>query len=133
MYEPATEHKGAHRRWLREALDHRCCFRGLVCCLRHGQPPTPPQLGARDDWRRTPDRTVTHHAGKQTLLCGAEWEEEPLATTMKRTSTGKCTGTVVVQHIPYTPTLAASSTQTTCASRRKETTSTTSKRHSCLP
>ena len=34
---------------------------------------------------------------------------------------------------PYTPTLAASSAQTTCASRRKETTSTPSKRHSRLP
>ena len=33
----------------------------------------------------------------------------------------------------YTPTRAASSTQTTCASRHKETTPTTSKRHSRLP
>ena len=46
---------GAHRRWLREAPDHWCCLRGLVCCLRHGQPPTPPQQGARDDWRHTPE------------------------------------------------------------------------------
>ena len=38
MYEPATEPDGSHRRWLREAPDHRCCLRGLVCCLRHGQP-----------------------------------------------------------------------------------------------
>ena len=68
MYKPATEPDGAHRRWLRKAPDHRCCIRGLVCCLRHGQPPTPPQQGARDDWRRTPDRPDTHHAGKQTLL-----------------------------------------------------------------
>ena len=97
MYEPATEPDGAHRRWLREAPGHRCsCLRGLVCCLRHGQPPTPPQQGARDDWRRTPDQPDTHHAGKQTLLRGAEREEEPLATTKKRTTTGKCTGTDVL-------------------------------------
>ena len=67
----ATELDGACRRWLWEAPDHRCCLRGLVCCLRHGQPPTPPQQGARDDWRRTTDRPDTHHAGKQTLLRGA--------------------------------------------------------------
>ena len=36
----------------------------------------------RDDWRRT-----------------AEREEEPLATTTKRTTTGKCIGTDVVQHL----------------------------------
>ena len=65
MYEPATEPDGEHRRWLREAPDHRCCLRGLVCCLRHGQPPTPPKQGARDDWWRTPDRPHTHHAEKQ--------------------------------------------------------------------
>ena len=88
-----------HRRWLREAPDHRCYLRGLVCCLRHGLPPTPPQQGARDDWRRTPDRPDTHHVGKQTLLRGAEREEEPLATTTKRTTTGNCTGTEVVQHL----------------------------------
>ena len=52
MYEPATEPDGALRRWLREAPDHRCCLRGLACCLRHGQPPTPPQQGGRDDWPR---------------------------------------------------------------------------------
>ena len=88
MYEPATEPDGAHRRWIREAPDHRCCLRGLVCYLRHGQPPTPPRQGARDDWRRTPDRPDTHHAGKQTLLRGAEREEAPLATTTKWTTTG---------------------------------------------
>ena len=49
VYEPATEPDRAHWRWLREAPDHRCCFRGLVCCLRHGQPPTPSQQGAIDD------------------------------------------------------------------------------------
>ena len=103
MYEPATEPDGAHRRWLREAPDHRCCLRGLVCCLRHGQPPMPPQQGARDDRRRIPDRPDTHHAGKQTLLPGAEREEEPLATTTKRTTTGKCTGTDVVQHLHQRP------------------------------
>ena len=59
VYELTTEPDGAHRRWLREAPDHRCCLRGLVCCLRHGQPPTPPQQGARDDWRHTPDRPDT--------------------------------------------------------------------------
>ena len=63
----------------------------------------PPQRGARDDWRRTPDRSDTHHAGKQTLLCGADREEEPLATTTKRTTTGKCTGTNVVQHLHKWP------------------------------
>ena len=42
------------------------------------------------------DSPDTHHAGKQTLLRGAE-REEPLATTSKRTTTGKCTGTDVVQ------------------------------------
>ena len=83
--------------------DHGCCLRGLVCCLRHGQQQTPPQQGARDDWRRTPDRSDTHHAGKQTLLRGAEEEEEPLATTTKRTTTGKCTGTDVVQHLYQRP------------------------------
>ena len=31
--------------------DHRCCLHVLVCCLRHGQPPTSPQQGVRDDWR----------------------------------------------------------------------------------
>ena len=36
---------------------------------------------------------------------------------------------IYTNYQPYTPTLAASSTQMTCASRRKETTSTTSKRH----
>ena len=35
MYEPAIEPDGAHRSWLREAPDHRCCLRRLVCCLRH--------------------------------------------------------------------------------------------------
>ena len=101
MYEPATEPDGAHRRWLREAPDHRCCPRGIVRCLRHDQPLTPPQQGARDDWRRTPDRPDTHHAGKQTLLRGAE--VEPLATTTKRTTTGECTGTDVVQHLHQRP------------------------------
>ena len=103
MYEPATEPDGTHRRWLREASDHRCCLRGRVCCLRHGQPPTPPRQGARDDWRCTPDRPDTHHAGKQTLLRGAEREEEPLATTTKRNTTGKCTVTDVVQHLHQRP------------------------------
>ena len=88
-----------HRRWLREAPDHRCCLRGLVCCLRHGLPPTSPQQGARDDWRRITDRPDTHHVGKQTLLRGAEREEERLATTTKRTTTRNCTGTDVVQHL----------------------------------
>ena len=45
----------------------------------------------------------------------------------------RCCSTFTPTISPYTPTLAASSTQTTCASRRKETTSTTSKRHSHLP
>ena len=81
-----------------------CCLRGLVCCLRHGQPPTPPQQNARDDWRRSPDRPDMHHAGKQTLLRGAERDEEPLATTTKWTTTGKCTGTDVVQHLHQRPT-----------------------------
>ena len=52
----------------REAPDHRCCLRGLVCCPRHAQPPTSPRQGARDDWRCTTDRPDTYHAGKQTLL-----------------------------------------------------------------
>ena len=103
MYEPATEPDRAHRRWLRETPDHRHCLRGLVCCLRHGQPPTSPQQGARDDWRRTLDRPDTHHARKQRLLRGAEREEEPLATTTKRITTGKCTGTDVVQHLHQRP------------------------------
>ena len=47
-YEPATALDGAYLRWLREAPDHRCCLRGLVCCLRHGQPPTSPHQGDRD-------------------------------------------------------------------------------------
>ena len=64
---------------------------------------TPPLQGARDDWRRTPERPDTHHAGKQTLLRGAEREEEALATTTKRTTTGKCTGTDVVQHLHQRP------------------------------
>ena len=84
---------------MRSEADHRYCLRGLVCLLRHGQPPTPPQQGARDDWRHTPDRPDTHHAGKQTLLRGAEREDEPLATTTKWTTTGKCTGTDAVQHL----------------------------------
>ena len=99
VYGPATEPGGAHRRWLRETPDHRCCLRGLVCCLRHSQPPTPPRQGARVDWRRTPGRPDKHHTGKQTLLCGAELEEEPLTTTTKRTTTGKFIGTDVVQHL----------------------------------
>ena len=103
VYEPATEPDGAHRRWLRETPDHRCCLRGLDCCLRHGQPPKPPQQGARDDWRRTPDRPDMHHATMQTFLRGAEREEEPLATTTKQTTTEKCTGTDVVQHIYQRP------------------------------
>ena len=61
---PATEPGGAHRKWLREAPDHRCCLRGLVCCLRYCQPPTPPQQGARDDRRHTPDRPDRHLPGK---------------------------------------------------------------------
>ena len=40
---------------------------------------------------------------KKTLLRGAEREEEPLATTTKRTTTGKCTGTDVVQHLHQRP------------------------------
>ena len=47
-YEPATALDGAYLRWLREAPDHRCCLRGLVCCLRHGQPPRSPHQGDRD-------------------------------------------------------------------------------------
>ena len=49
------------------------------------------------------DLIRTHHAGKQTLLRGAEREEESLATTTKRTTTGKCTGTDVVQHLHQRP------------------------------
>ena len=64
---------------------------------------TPPQQGARDDWRRTHDRPDTHHAGKRTLLRGPEREEEPLATTTKWITTGKCTGTDVVQHLHQRP------------------------------
>ena len=52
---------------------------------------------------RTPDRPDTYHAEKQTLLRGAEWEEEPLATTTKRTTTGNCNGTDVVQHLHQRP------------------------------
>ena len=48
-------------------------------------------------------RTVPHNAGKQTLLRGAEREEGPLATTTKWTTTGKCTGTDVVQHLHQRP------------------------------
>ena len=99
VYVPATEPDGAHRRRLREAPDHRCCLRGLVCCLRHGQPPMSPKQCARDDWRRTPDRPDTHNARKQTILRGVEREEEPLAATTKRTTTGKCTGTDIVQYL----------------------------------
>ena len=51
----------------------------------------------------TPDRSDTHHAGIQTLLRGAEREEEPLARTTKRTTTGKCTGTDVVQRLHQRP------------------------------
>ena len=65
--------------------------------------PTPHQQGARVDWRFTPDRPDTHHAGKQTLIRGAERDEGPLATTTKRTTTGKCTGTDVVQHLHQRP------------------------------
>ena len=32
---------------------------------------------SRYDWRRTPDRPDTHHAGKQTFPRGAEREEAP--------------------------------------------------------
>ena len=60
MCEPATETNGARRRLLREVSVHRCCLCGLVGCLRHGQPPMPPQQGAIDDWRRAPDRPDTH-------------------------------------------------------------------------
>ena len=150
MYDPATEPDGAHRRWLREAPGHRCCLRGRVCCVRHGQPPTPPQQGARDDWRRTPARHDMHHAGKQTLFRGAERDEETMATITKmggsmeettRYRAGliklmywqRCCSTSTPTASMYTLTLAASSTQTTCASRHMETTSTTSKRHSRLP
>ena len=49
------------------------------------------------------DQIRTYRAGKQTLLRGAEREEEPLATTTKRTTTGKCTGTDVVQHVHQRP------------------------------
>ena len=132
-----TEHIEA--RWLREAPDHRCCLRGLVCCLRHGQPPTPPRIGSRDDWRLTPDRPDTHHAGRQKILRGAEREEALVVGDDNETDYQRevywhrCCSTSTPTTSPYTPTLAASSTQTTCASRRKETTSTTSKRHSRLP
>ena len=95
VYDPATEPDGAHRRWLREAPDHRCCLRGRVYCVRHGQPPTPPQQGARDDWRRTPDRHDTHHAGKQTLFRGAEQEEETMATITKRNTQGSVLATML--------------------------------------
>ena len=49
------------------------------------------------------DLIRTHHAGKQTLLRGAEREKESLATTTKRTTSGKCTGTDVVQHLHQRP------------------------------
>ena len=79
--------------------------------------PTPPQQGARYDWRRTPDRPNTHHAGKQTLLRGAEREVEPLATTTKRTTTGKYTGTDVVQHLHQQPAHTCRHTQLHLRSR----------------
>ena len=129
MYEPATEPDGAHRR---EAPDHRCCLRGLVYCLRHGQPPTSPQKCARDDWRRTPDRHDTHHAGKQALIRGTEREDNE-TDYHREVYWHRCCSTYTPTTSPYTPTLAASSTQTACASRRNEMTSTTSKRHSRLP
>ena len=96
MYEPSTEPDGAHRR---EAPDHRCCLRGLVCFLRHGQPPTSPQKCARDDWRRTPDR----HSLIRTMLEGRHLFVVLNGKTTKRTTTGKCTGTDVVQHIHQRP------------------------------
>ena len=45
------------------------------------------------------DLSAAYDTVNQTLLRGAEREEEPLATTTKRTTTGKCTGTDVVQHL----------------------------------
>ena len=70
VYRPMSIQMHCQHRLLvsEEAPDQQCCLRGLVCCLRHGQPPTPPQRGARDDWRRTRDRPDTHPAGTQTLL-----------------------------------------------------------------
>ena len=122
MYEPATEPDEAHRRWLLEVLDHWCCLRGRVFCLRHGQPPTPPQQGAREDWRRTPDRPDKHHAGKQTFLRGADpWTgRRAVGDDNERDYHGevywhRCCSTSTPTTRPYTPTLAASSMQTTCA------------------
>ena len=120
VYEPATEPGGAHRRWL--PYEKRL-FTGAVCVDVSAAYNTVKHLLGK-----VLEMTDTHHAGKQTLLRGAEREEEPLATTTKGTTTGKCTFTDAVQHLHqrpvrrYTPTLAASSTQTTCASRCKETT-----------
>ena len=135
-----SEPDEAHRRWLREVPDHWCCLRGRVFCLRHGQPPTPPQQGARDDWRRTPDRPDTHHAGKQTFLRGADpWTgrravgDDNERDYHREVYWHRCCSTSTPTTNTYTPTLAASSMQTTCASRRKETTSTTSKRYSRQP
>ena len=105
---------------------YRCCLRGLLCCLRHGQPPTPPQQGARDDWRRTPDRPDTHHAGKQTflnvVLNGKKSRCDDNETDYHREVYWHRCCSTSTPTTTYTPTLAVSSTQTTCASRHKETT-----------
>ena len=49
------------------------------------------------------DLICTMLENRRFFVAGTEWEEEPLATTTKRTPTGKCAGTDVVQHLHQRP------------------------------
>ena len=80
--------------------------------------------------------TVNHRRllSKVLEMTGDVHLTDPIRTMLEReVYWHRCCSTSIPTTSPYTPTLAASSTQTTCASHRKETTSTTSKRHSRLP
>ena len=111
-------------------------FVDLSATLRHGQPPTQPRQGARDDWRRTPDRplrTMLESRRIFVVLNGKRAVGDDNETDYHReVYWQRCCSTSTPTTSTYTPKLITSSTQTTCASRRKETTSTTSKRtHVC--
>ena len=131
-----TEPDGLHRRWLREAHDHWCCLRGLVYCLRHGQPlrhlskvlEMTGDVHLTDLIRLMPEsrRFFVILNGKK-----SRWRRQRNGLSQEEYWHRCCSTSPTTS--PYTPTLAASSTQTTYASRRKETTSTTSKHHSRLP
>ena len=123
---PATEPDGAHGRWLREAPDHRCCLRGLVCCQRHGQPPTPPRQLRCKRWLATYTWLTWYAPCWKADASSWCWTGRRAVGDANETDYHRevywhrCCSTSTPTTSPYTPTHAASYSQTTRASRHKE-------------